>query len=300
MSKENTSKTKTRITLIGKFNKLHDEEYIARSFEMIDCEVQRIPEKALTHQITGIIKEFNPDFVLATKMFITEPDKVLSFLKENNIKSVSWNFDLYWGYPRQERIFRTPGFKCDYVFTTDNGHQKEWESIGINHQCIRQGIYKPECVLVEGKPEGVAFIGSFNSLYPYRQEMLRRVEKQFGLKWYGKDDTNELRGLELNNVFANTKVIVGDSVYSPNYWSNRVVETLGRGGFLIHQEVEGVKEEYPYLVTYKKGDLDDLCEKIKYYLEHEEERLEIVKKNFEWVRDNYTMDKKCKQLINNL
>jgi spore maturation protein CgeB len=78
------------------------------------------------------------------------------------------------------------------------------------------------------------------------------------------------------------------------------VETLGRGGFLIHQEVDGLKEEYPHLVTYKRGDLNDLKEKIDYYIEHEDERKALVVKNYEWVRDNYTMDKKCAELLSKL
>jgi spore maturation protein CgeB len=91
---------------------------------------------------------------------------------------------------------------------------------------------------------------------------------------------------------------VGDSVYSPYYWSNRVVETLGRGGFLIHQDVPGLKEEFPFLVTYTKGDIVELKDLVEYYLVHEEERQDILKKNFEWVRERYTMKHKCQEILN--
>ena len=127
-------------------------------------------------------------------------------------------------------------------------------------------------------------------------ERLEQLAKMYNFKWFGRKNTDELRGENLNEIYAKTKIVVGDSVYSPYYWSNRVVETLGRGGFLIHRDVPGIKEEYPDLVTYD-GTMEDLLKKIDYYLSHEEERQEIIRKNFEHVRDHYTMDKKCEELI---
>lgn len=94
--------------------------------------------------------------------------------------------------------------------------------------------------------------------------------------------------------------MIGDSVYSPNYWSNRVVETLGRGGFLIHREVEGLSKEYPDLVTYEKDNYEDLKNKIKFYLLNYDKRYEIIQKNFDWVKNNYTIEHKIKELCQNL
>jgi hypothetical protein len=289
-----------KIALIGKFDRFYDEEYIACSFEMLGHTVKRIPETALTHQIIGMTEGFNPDVVLCTKLFCTEPSTIIEFLKSKPYKFVSWNFDLYWGYPRENRLKTTPGFKADYVFTTDGGHDEKWKEAGINHKCVRQGISASNCYLAEGTPSDIVFVGSHNALYPYRQQMLKFVKKNYPLKWYGADNTNEVRNENLNKLYANSKIVIGDSVYSPFYWSNRVVETLGRGGFLIHPDVPGLKDEYPYLVTYKHGDFADLKSKIDYYLLHEDDPKELVLKNFEWVKNNYTMDKKCAELLSKL
>lgn len=298
MSKENPTKTKTRIAFIGKFKRLHDEEYIALSFEQIGCEVLRIEESLLTFQILGIIEEFKPDFVLWAKLSISQPEIVREALRK--YKTVCWIFDLYMGYSREYRLYTHPAFTADYLVSTDGGHQDKFKEKGFNHFCVRQGILKDECVMFEGKQQDtIVFVGSNNALNTDRIKKISFIEQEYGdkFKWYGKKDTNELRGLDLNRIFADNKIIIGDSVYSPFYWSNRIVETLGRGGFLIHREVEGLKEEYPYLVTYD-GTNEDLKSKIDYYLTHEEERQEIIKNNFEWVRDNYTMDKQCQKLLN--
>ena len=45
MSEKNTTENQMRITIIGRFVRLHDEEYIARSFEMLGHDVQRITDK---------------------------------------------------------------------------------------------------------------------------------------------------------------------------------------------------------------------------------------------------------------
>lgn len=297
MPTEKNPQDKTRIAIIGKFKLLHDEEYIARSFESLGHEVLRVNERLLTHQICGSIDDFNPDIVIWTKLMVTEAHLVRQHMEKYT--SVCWVFDLYWGYEREYRLTTHPAFTADYVFTTDGGNQDRFEQAGINHRCVRQGIYKEEAILYPRTPsDKVIFVGSDNALHPGRFKQNSFVDGRFNYKRYGHRDTNEVRGLDLNKLFAESAVVIGDSVYSPHYWSNRVVETLGRGGFLIHQEVEGLKEEYPHLVTYERGNFEDLADKITYYLNHEDERVDIIQKNFEWVRDNYTMDKKCQELLN--
>lgn len=290
-----------KIVFIGKFRRLYDEEYIARSFEMLGHEVCRIEQSMHAWDVAYAIKKCQPDMIIYCKWNITQ--EALPFitpLRKSGTKTVCWVFDLYFGYNREPQVYTQPFFKSDFVFTTDNGNNERFKKAGVNHHCVRQGIYKDECYLepVVERTNDVIFVGCENPLYTTRLDILTEVAKEFPtFQWFGRTNTNEVRGTELNELFARTKIVVGDSVYSPHYWSNRVVETLGRGGFLIHPDVPGIKEEYPYLVTYKVGDTKDLISKIKYYLKHDDEREALVKKNFEFVRDNYTMDKKCAELI---
>lgn len=292
--------TKLKIGLVGKFHQMHDEEYIARAFEMLGHDVIRIPQDGYVGEIHRKIMLCKPEILLFTKWEYPKLVKdAIAKSKDWNMKTVCWLFDLYLGYAREFRVKQSSFFKADYVFTTDGGHDEKWKELGINHQCVRQGISAPECFMYEPKsPKGIIFIGSENPYFPERTKMVTQIGKMYReFSWYGHHDTNQVRGKDLNYIFARTKIVIGDSVYSPHYWSNRIVETLGRGGFLIHQEVEGLKEEYPHLVTYKRGDINDLKAKIDYYLEHEDERVAIVRKNFELVKEHYTMEKKCAQLI---
>lgn len=290
------------IAFIGKFNKLHDEEYIARSFEMIGHRVTRIPQISHWRDIERVLlKEDRPDIILYPKWERPkELDVLFGKLRREGTKTVCWLFDLYFDYSRQNQVKEKNYFRSDYVFTTDEGHTNKWDALGINHQCVRQGIWQPECYMVEPNYKyDVIFVGSFNPSFPRRQEIMEELEKSYNFKWFGRDNTDEVRGEALNRLFARAKIVVGDSVHSPRYWSNRVVETLGRGGFLIHRNVSGIKEIYPYIVTYD-GSTEDLKSKIDYYLTHDEEREKIRQDNFEWVKNRYTMDKMCAELISKL
>lgn len=285
-----------KLAYVAKFGTIpQDEEHVAESFEMLGIEVVRIEEHKSCNHIYGRIKETGCTHVLFSKFSgAAEGLNLIKTLRKDGIVTFSWLFDLFWGISRETLINSLPTFATDTVFTTDGG-KHPWR---CNHKCVRQGIYKPHCYMEKGDPKGIAFVGGQFSMHEERHRAIDFVKERFpDFTWYGKRDSDEVRGTKLNTLFANTKILVGDSVYSPYYWSNRVVETLGRGGFLIHQEVPGLKEEYPYLVTYKRGDFNDLKEKIEYYLSHEDERMEIVRKNFEWVRDNYTMEKKCKEIL---
>lgn len=271
-----------KIAFIGKFDRMHDEEYIARSFESLGHTVYRneIPEEY--------------DILLFTKWNNPEIPRLKN--------TVCWIFDLYWDYVREKHIGIMPWFKAEKVFTTDGGHAEEWKKAGIKHKVVRQGIYKPECEIFPGNPDGILFVGQDNPSNPDRKEELKFIIDTYGtrFKWYGRHDTHELRGTRLNKEFGNNQIVIGSSVYSPYYWSNRVVETLGRGGFLIHQEVPGIRKEFPFLVTYKRGDFDELKRLIDFYTHNEGERQRLITLNYEWVRDNYTMDKKCQELIDKL
>lgn len=301
-----------KIALIGKFARIHDEEYIARSFEMIGHDVLRLESRLTLGVMWSSVTEFGPDLLLYGK-FPNESaqgdndacQKFIELVGGKGVKTAAWLFDLYFGYDREPLVGNRAYFKGGRVFSTDGGHAADWERLGISHECVRQGIYREECRLLDfDSPAGIAFVGSHNGGNMERVETLSQIRIHFGplFSWYGKKDTNELRGMDLNRLYAKTKVIVGDSVYSDRYWSNRVVETLGRGGFLIHVEVPGIREAYPHLVTYRRGDMADLFNKISHYLNpaNERERRKIVNLNYDWVKTRCTADMRCAELISKL
>ena len=123
----------------------------------------------------------------------------------------------------------------------------------------------------------------------------------------GDGDTGTIRGAELNQMYANAKIAIGDSLCLnfdyPYYWSDRIYETTGRGGFIIHPEIKGLDEQFEYgkeIATFKFGDFEDLKNKIDYYLEHKDEREAIRKAGHERTKNNHTYKHRWAEIIEEL
>lgn len=290
-----------KIYYFGKFGKHHTERYIADALKAQGHSVYRskIDLYRPLQNILNDINELKPDIFLMAKCY-PHIYPLENLLKKIDMPKVTWLFDLFIDAPKNmNRTLNEPFFTlADKVFTTDGGHDKEWAEAGINHTTLRQGIHKPEHILYEAEQDiDISFIGSHS--YDYRAILHRHLGKTYGNNYHRFGLNQEIRGLELNQLLARTKIVVGDSVPSPRYWSNRLYEICGRGGFMIFPYVEGIKEEIPSLVTYEWGNLEDLDKKIRYYLENEDEREQIRRKCFEEC-GKHTYDERVKQLIWNI
>jgi len=217
------------------------EKYIADALEQAGHIVHRIDRNN-----TNLIK---CDYVLFAKLFSNE---LILKARKAGIPSVCWVFDLYRGHYG----YNFPYLKADIVITTD-GDDK--------FHTIRQAVHKPEKIMIKGKKiYDVIFVGSLH--YQGRRDMIERIKpKVFGNK----------RGLALNKLLGQTKIVLGDSLPSTNVWSNRIYEITGRGGFLIHPKTEGL---YDYIPQFKRGEEQEM---INYYLKNEVEREELRKIQFE-------------------
>ncbi len=297
------------IVYIGDFKESYStERYIAHGFRELGFSVVCIQEHVLripkVEPVLDEIMQLDPAFVLFSKgRPIGESELLVEALKKRGVPTVCWLFDLYFGLtPERERRITSKivPYSCEYIVSTDGGHQVEFEKHGIKHHVIRQGIHKPEAVMFnEDMTHPVIFVGG-NS-FGTRGPLFQALKLWYGHRFtrYGEGH-NYIRGIELNKLYASTKIVVGDSQPSPGYWSNRIYETLGRGGFLIHPYVEGLENEFElgtHLVTYPYGDLDKLKELINYYLINGKEREKIRLAGFKYVRKHYTYQKRCEELL---
>lgn len=110
-----------------------------------------------------------------------------------------------------------------------------------------------------------------------------------------------VRQKDLNDLYASVRVCVGDHCFAgvPRYVSDRLFETIGRGGFLIYPETEGVTSLIPGLVTYKPQDIVDLRKKIDYYIDdaNQAERIERRDAAHVWVKENGTYHNRMAELL---
>lgn len=216
-------------------------------------------------------------------------------IREMGVPSFSYHLDLYWGLgrldQRENRIGEHPSWKLDYFFSTDGGHEEQFKERGVNHVWLPPGVVAYATHKGTFRPtlaSDIGFVGSvgYHPEYPYRTEMVRRLQEKYGPRFRTYSGVREEK---LNDVYASVKVVVGDHCFAgtPKYWSDRLPETCGRGGFIIYPETEGITIP---TATYKPQDVDDLIAKVDYYLENEKERLEVQEAAFNHTRlhDTYS------------
>lgn len=206
------------------------------------------------------------DYILFAKLY---KEDIILKARKKGIPTICWVFDLKRGSPLYYKR-KLLHYKADIVVTTDGNDE---------YPTVRQAVHKPEKKMLRGKKiYDVIFVGS-SYKHGGRRKMIERVKPKV---------FNNVRGLALNRLLGQSKIVLGDSFPSSNYWSNRVYEMTGRGGFLIHPITEGLPDYIPQFVRGKE------MEMINYYLEHEEEREELREIQFEKCP---TYDDRIKELI---
>lgn len=179
--------------------------------------------------------------------------EMLRMAGRHGVPVVGVHLDIWIGFEREREVATDPYFRgVDLLMTADGGNDDAWASYGVEHQWLLPAI--SERWLGVGTPRDeyrskIAFTGSWQGHYHkearHRHELVEFLQRTYGddCAFYPKRGQHAIRGLELNDLYASVDVVVGDSAVLPGkgfYCSDRIPETLGRGGILVHPYVEGV------------------------------------------------------------
>lgn len=323
-----------KIAYVGNFSQPHcTEVHLAATLRDLGHEVISIQEdKHTSDQLANVLTQIEFELFLFTRTWgKTVTLGHLEQLRERKIPSASYHLDLYIGLKREEGLDDDPFWRTDFVFTPDGDPKSAevFKAKGINHFYMKPGVYKPECYMANehkfdpGDPtktivdlgNDVVFVGTGGTPdhprqyghpeWPYRGQLIQWLKDTYGKRFskYGDPDLT-VRNAQLNQLYANSKVVVGDSLClnfsKPFYWSDRAYETMGRGGFLIHPFITGMDEEFKdgeNIVFYKYNNWDDLKHKIDYYLDNQWAREKIRKAGHEFVKNHATYHDRLKQML---
>lgn len=240
-----------------------------------------------------LAKEWNADLVLWVQTWpgIDPPGafRALDEFGRAGIPTVSFHLDLYWGLGRAPQLLEAPFWRTDWVFTADGGHQDEFARAGINHVWSPPAVFEPDAVY-RGAPREewqrwpIVFLGSYPYPHPQhapaRAEIVNQVGSYFRPRF--RLYKSGIRRRDLCDFVASVKVIVGDSCLAgraPRYWSDRIPEILGRGGFLIHPYVDGIEDHYTdgvHLRLFEAGDMGQLLSICRHHLDTPEGQAEAA------------------------
>lgn len=251
-------------------------------------------------------------------------ETVLNYLKKMGVPTVTYHLDLWLGLQRQADLEKDSVYKTIGHFFTVDKQMADWfnENTEVEGHYLPAGVFGEDCYMVPQTEElvyqnrppipvylnDVIFVGSkgYHPEWKYRPQLIDWLKLIYGdrFKHYGGDGLGVVRGKELNQLYADTKIAIGDSLSLnfnyPGYWSDRIYETTGRGGFIIHPEIEGLETQFEYgkeIATYKFGDFDGLEKTINYYLENPDEREAIRLAGFERTKRDHTYAKRWEHII---
>lgn len=142
-----------------------------------------------------------------------------------------------------------------------------------------------------------------------RRRALIELSKRYKVNVYSNSDVSDLLRIqycgsvdywsEMPKVFRMSKINLNFTI--PNIKSGiplRIWDVLGCGGFLL----TNYQAEIPYY--FKEGEdlvcfdgLEDLCEKVGYYLEHEEERKRIAWNGYRKVREKHSYIERIRTIL---
>ncbi len=243
-----------------------------------------------------------------------EMGQVLRTLADYKIPTMTYHLDLWFGLQRQKDLNNHPVYKYIGHFFTVDKKMADWfnQKTNVKGHYVPAGVYDKECIFKQIElTNDIAFVGSkkYHPEWDYRPKLIDWLGNTYGdkFKHYGIGGLASVRGLKLNKVYWSTKIVIGDTLCInfkyPDYWSDRVYETMGRGGFIIHPYISGMEKEFEnkkHLVFYEYGNFKQLKELIDYYLEHDEEREAIRKAGHELVKQNYTYKNRWQQILKEL
>jgi len=228
------------------------------------------------------------------------------------------NFDVfflqlgdYFPLPLVNAINRPRFFYCSELVTRYHAADHLFESGLFDHYFVRGPACARELIargwLTEDKisthlsafdPEtyqrinlerdiDVLFVGS---LMPRRMKILEKLSAMFNVSVvsaYGK---------EACKFYNRAKIIL--NIHADDYLDTetRIFEVLGSGGFLI---TEKLSEENPFVhgELIEVSSIDEMEEKITYYIAHEEERRMIANYGYETANTKHTYLQRAKDLI---
>ncbi|MDE6737825.1 MAG: glycosyltransferase [Lachnospiraceae bacterium] len=142
-----------------------------------------------------------------------------------------------------------------------------------------------------------------------RERTLNRLAKHFRVTLYTRSDTSTLNGVdrrdgvntltEMPKVFHASRINLNITMRPiETGLSLRIWDVLGCGGFLLTNYQAEIPEYFEIgrdLETYES--MEELEQKIQYYLTHEEERIEIAINGYEKVAAYHTWEQRITEMI---
>ena len=192
------------------------------------------------------------------------------------------------------------GKEIDWTLVTNEDWVREFRSKGIKSKYLdigfNQEIFHPWGTVAQCEP--IVFMGNHYGSFPLaslRLEMVNKLKEEYGKEFgvYGRGwpfGTEWLDWQKEVEHYRGCKIAVGISQFDlQRYTSDRLYRAMGSGAFYLTRHYPGIELDFErgiHLDWWK--DLDELKEKVDYYLEHDDVRQRIAREGSELVHGKHT------------
>lgn len=254
----------------------------------------------LQSELINANNNFNADYIFMH----TQSDAVrIETLKElsKNSKIINWSGDVR--SPLPEHYIHTGNNIFLTLFTNINDVQTSIQK-GVRADFLQVGFDKIHFNPLgeKGNYPEMLFLGSnYGDMFPlssFRRQMVERLQNEFGCRFgfYGGGWTNANGNIssysEEGKAYRSCKIAINLSHFAySRYSSDRMFRILGSGAFCLTHRFPDIEKDFKIdeeVVVFDS--LEDLCNKIRYYLANEKEREIIAMRGCALARNKYTWD----------
>jgi spore maturation protein CgeB len=281
--------------------------------------LHRMDLQIINRRMTAAAEKWEPDIAI-----VTGGDRIdsatIQHLKKRGVVCVLWTTDP----PKESCLLPLSAPQYDFIFCLGTETMEHLERAGVRHAqwlpmaCDPDRHHPVECTPEERKRYGsdVVFVGSY---YPERAALFERLATLnfcnlalWGPGWDALPETSplrkHLRGLhtrpdEWLKIYSAGKIVLSSHYRDPRgipvyQASPRVFEIMACGAFQLcddQRDVFALFKEGHDLVKYTDG--KDLVVKVKYYLDHPEERKAIAAQGRGTVLARHTYRDRVRELL---
>lgn len=276
------------------FGAVCDENYIAKGFRNLGIKVfeNEIPEQV--------------DLILTFKNKKYTSEDIKKWKEKAPVWV--WTFDnmdrFSWFYPYAK--------ECDLWLGEELGRKSRFEKEGLPFYYFPYHAVPPEIFypIQQAKIYDVVFTGTpYGEAYnPDKFELLRAIQEKYDLHVFGNNPEGwKAQGIKniheptfdekLSEILGQAKIVIAISnVQCEGYWSIRTTQAMMCGAFVLTRFTPQMEKELKDNVVYFQ-DISECVEKIKYYLDHEEEREKIANKGYQFALKNLTTEQRLRELV---
>jgi len=256
----------------------------------------------------SMAKKIKPDFIfiqIQTANVISKD--AVKMMKRTGAFIVNWTGDVRYPIPKW---YYDIGQHIDSTVFTNMTDVEKMICDGLESNYVEIGI-DPDIYTPNGQStisNDIVFFGNnygdgYFPLSGFRIEMVNRLKSRFnnfsvyGSGWPFGDGSMNHSQHEEAAAYRGAKIAINVSHFDySSYSSDRLLRILGSGAFCLCKRFPNMEyNDGEHLVVWET--LDELEEKINYYLENEEERNEIAKNGCYYVHENHTFENMVDNLL---